>query len=187
MNRLASSPRSVSRTRRHRASLCVAAFALLFLSACAQTTMVVLVRHAEPAASPPGNPPLSAAGVQRAQALVEVVRESGLSAVFHTQFARTTQTATIVASALSVPNVQIDVTPGQEQQHADTVRARILDNFGGRNVLVVGHSNTIDLIATALGVSNAPTIGTQDFGNLLIVVRRGRNNPVRLVHGRYGS
>jgi len=180
MNRLAPLLRQLAR-------ICVAACALFVLSACAHTTMVALVRHAEPAATPAANPPLSPAGVQRAQALVEVVRQSGLSAVFHTQFARTTQTATIVASALGVPTVQIDVTAGQEQQHADAVRARILDDFSGRNVLVVGHSNTIDRVATALGVGNAPTIGQQDFGNLLIVVRRGGSTTtVRLVHGRYG-
>lgn len=170
----------------HRAGLLVAAVALLLLSACAQTTMVVLVRHAEPAQFPANNPPLSGTGVTRAQALVGVVRESGLAAVFHTQFARTTQTATIVASALGLPLVEIPVTPGQEQQHANAVRDRILADFNGDNVLVVGHSNTIDLVAAAMGVTRVPTINTQDFGNLLVVVRRRSNSPVRLVHGRYG-
>jgi len=164
-----------------------AASALLLLSACTQATVTVLVRHAEPGSSPPADPPLSPAGVQRAQALADVLRQTGLSAVIHTQFVRTTQTATIVATELNVPTIRIDVTPGQEQQHAEAVRARILDDFSGRNVLVVGHSNTIDRVATALGVASAPAIGAQEFGNLFVVIRRkGTTSTARLVHGRYG-
>lgn len=186
MNRLAPVLSQVQRPRRRSTGVLAAILTLLVLSACTKTTTVVLVRHAEPDLIPVNDPPLSAAGVLRAQALVEVMRQARLAAVFHTQFARTTQTAEIVATALGVPRIQIDVTPGQEQQHADSVGARILDGFAGRNVLVVGHSNTIDRIATALGVPNAPSIGSQEFGNLLAVIRRASDNSV-LVHGRYGQ
>jgi phosphohistidine phosphatase SixA len=114
------------------------------------------------------------------------VRGVGLAAAFHTQYARTTQTAETVTDALNIPLVQIDLTTGQEQQHADSVRTHILNAFGGRSVLVVGHSNTIDRIAGALGAVNVPAIGLQDFDNLFVVIRL-KNDSARFLRGQYGQ
>lgn len=164
-----------------------AVVAVLVLSGCAKSTLVVLVRHAEPEQTGT-DPPLRPAGVQRAQALVDVVRPSAPAAVYHTQFARTRQTAEPVATALGIPLIQIDFPPAQPQQHAQAVRDHIVNNFAGRQVVVVGHSNTIGLIATLLGVSTAPpAVGALEFDHLFVVVRRGSDAPARLVHGRYGQ
>jgi broad specificity phosphatase PhoE len=75
--------------------------ALVARGALAQpATTVILVRHAEKAAEPAEDPPLSAAGETRAQALLDLVREAGISAVITTPFARTRDTARPVLDAL---------------------------------------------------------------------------------------
>ena len=52
---------------------------------------VYLVRHAEKGAG--SDPDLTGEGRRRALALVEVARERGISAAFHTQYKRAAQTA----------------------------------------------------------------------------------------------
>ena len=52
--------------------MCVAAGNL-----AAQSTTVIIVRHAEKAAAPADDPPLTAAGETRAKALWDVVKDAG--------------------------------------------------------------------------------------------------------------
>lgn len=168
----------------------VYSLALLLLTlaatACERSTTIVLVRHAEPVAGPgAGNDPgLSDAGRARADSLVSVVEQAGLVAIIHTQFRRTSETAERVATPLGIPTTEIPFTPGQEQQHAADVTAHILNTHAGRNVLVVGHSNTVPLIAEQLGVTSPPTIGNTEFNRLFVIVKP-RGSPGRLILGRY--
>ncbi|MGH7711046.1 MAG: histidine phosphatase family protein [Gemmatimonadaceae bacterium] len=164
----------------------VAALLLVALSAvaCEKVTTYVLVRHAEPAAGV--DPPLSLPGGQRAHALIDVMRQSHVAVVFHSQFVRTTETAESVATALNVPRIEIPVTAGQEQVQVDSTLRHVRSTFAGRTVLIVGHSNTVPLAVSSLGVANAPPIGPNDFHHLFIVVKHG-SNPGKLIHARYGQ
>ena len=65
---------------------------------------VVLTRHAErePAGADPG---LSVAGHKRAKLLASMLADSGIDAIFISQFVRTKQTATPLASHLGITPV----------------------------------------------------------------------------------
>lgn len=151
---------------RRRGIRSVAALLRVTLSAvaCEKVTTHVLVRHAEPGAG--FDPPLSIPGGQRAHALIDVMRQSDVAAVFHSQFVRTRETAESVATALNVPRIEIPVTVGQEQVQVDSTLRHVRSTFAGRTVLIVGHSNTVPLAVGSLGVANAPAIGMNDFHNL---------------------
>jgi 2,3-bisphosphoglycerate-dependent phosphoglycerate mutase len=145
---------------------------------CGVPLTVYLVRHAEkqpsqPGAKPDKDPPLSEAGLRRAQALVPVLANVELAAVFATQFKRTQQTVEPVAKArgLTVEVVDARDTP------ALAARIRALS---GKAVLVSGHSNTVPEVAAALGASDPFAIEDDEFGDLFVLeprtgwVSRGR-------------
>jgi hypothetical protein len=55
--------------------------------------LVLLVRHAEKAAEPADDPPLTAAGAERAQALATALQDAGVTAIITTPLRRTRETA----------------------------------------------------------------------------------------------
>src|SRR5213078_4827272 len=57
------------------------------------TTTVILVRHAEKAAAPADDPPLTAAGEARAKDLLDAVRDARVTAIVTTQLVRAKSTA----------------------------------------------------------------------------------------------
>ncbi|MBL8740618.1 MAG: histidine phosphatase family protein [Myxococcales bacterium] len=152
--------------------------ALLSTIGCGVAMTVYLVRHAEkqppaPGAKPEKDPPLSEAGVRRAQALVGAMANVNLAAVFATQYKRTQQTVDPVAKAkgLAIEIVDAGDTPA--------LAARIR-GLSGKAVLVAGHSNTVPEIAAALGASDGFAIEDDQFGDLFVLeprtgwVSRGR-------------
>jgi hypothetical protein len=64
--------------------------------------LTVLVRHAERAAAPADDPPLTAAGTKRAQDLATTLRDTRFSAVVTTHLIRTRDTAAPTATALGL-------------------------------------------------------------------------------------
>jgi broad specificity phosphatase PhoE len=130
------------------------------------------LRHAE---RPPGDdPPLSPLGQQRAQELVQVAGEAGVTAIYATQFIRTQQTAQPLADHLGL-DVNIFNVTDNSQQYADDLVDHILSEHRGEVVLIVSHSHTVHLIVEALGASPIPAIPGNKYDNLFIVtVPRGR-------------
>jgi broad specificity phosphatase PhoE len=152
-------------------------------STAAPPTVVLLVRHAEKGAQPPQDPPLTAAGEERARALVAVARDAGVSAIITTQFERTRKTAEPTAVALHItPEV---VAAGPAAQHAKAVVDQILKHGGG-TVLVVGHSNTIPAIVGALGAPQPRDLCDSEYDQLFVVII-GDTGPPRLIKSRYGA
>ena len=149
----------------------------------APPTVVLLVRHGEKASETAANPPLSERGSARAQALVAVARDAGVTAVITTQYERTRKTAEPTAVAMRVtPEV---VNAGPVPQHAKAVADQVLKHAGG-TVLVVGHSNTIPAIVGALGAPRPPEICDSQYDQLFVVVI-GDAGPPRLIRSRYGA
>lgn len=146
-------------------------------------TVVLLVRHAEKAAQPAQDPPLTEAGAARARALVQVARDAGVTAIITTQFERTRKTAEPTATALHItPEV---VEAGPVPQHAKATVDRILAHGGG-TVLVVGHSNTIPAIVGALGAPQPRELCDSEYDQLFVVIL-GDTGPPRLIRSRYGA
>lgn len=167
------------------ALLVALALAAAALSACAHPTTVLLVRHAERDTSNPADrdPPLTADGAERARALATITTQTGVSAIYVTQFRRTQETALPSAEALHLtPDV---FTVGADvPQHADAVVADILARHAGETVLVVGHSNTVPLIVERLGGAK-PAIGEDEFDRLFEIVRR-KDGSCEVTERRYG-
>ena len=171
-------------------SLILAAAAVLGLGVAprprtiqAPPTVVLLVRHAEKAAQPGQDPPLSEAGAARAQALLAVARDAGVSAIITTQFVRTKSTAEPTATALKLtPEV---VQAGPMPQHAKSVAEQVMKHAGG-TVLVVGHSNTIPAIFGALGAPQPRDLCESEYDQVFVVVL-GDAGPPRLIRSRYGA
>jgi broad specificity phosphatase PhoE len=159
------------------------ALALAAPAALAPTaTTVILVRHAEKAAAPADDPPLTPAGDARARALLDVARDAGVSAVITTQFARTRATAQPLVAEMKLSPEVVDA---RSATHAQDV-ANAVRKHAGKTVLVVGHSNTVGKIIEALGAKPPPTICDQDYDDLYILTIPASGEP-RLIHARYGE
>jgi len=147
--------------------------------------VIFVVRHAERADTaggqpPPGmmanDPPLSAAGNERAKRLAALLASADVKHIFTTEFARTKQTAAPLAEA-----IQLKGSVGSSRDAA-AMAAQIRSAAG--NVLVVGHSNTVPDILKQLGVTQPITIADSEYDNLFVVVRPATGEPT-LVRLRY--
>lgn len=147
---------------------------------CGSVTTVYVVRHAEKASSPSGDPPLTAAGQARAQDLFELVKDSGIEAVFASNFLRTQQTVQPTASGLGL---SITVTSASD---VGGLVSQILADHGGKSILVSGHSNTVPEIVEELGGAAIDPIAESEFDNLFVVYRR-QGCPSRVSHLHYGE
>lgn len=149
------------------------------------TTVVVLVRHGEKAAEPGDDPPLSAAGRTRAEALAAALADAGVSGAIVSQRRRTAETA---APLLRGTVISPDVVPigGPLAAHADSVAALIRARYRGRSVLVVGHTHTVPAIIAALGGPSMPELCDAAYGNLFVLVLR-EHRRAELIRGHFGA
>ena len=136
---------------------------LLFVSvsvASAQA-VVVIVRHGEKATNGGTDPDLSSAGRARADALARILKDSGITAIFATEFKRTQETAAPTATS-------IHVTPTLVAAKDTAALVAKLHQLNG-NALVVGHGDTIPNLINALGINVPVNIPDDDYSELLIV------------------
>ncbi|MEP6920256.1 MAG: phosphoglycerate mutase family protein [bacterium] len=122
---------------------------------------------------------MSPAGQARAQELVRVLGNTGLTAIYTTQFSRTRQTAMPLANLLHLPIAQLDARDTRELGRQISVNNR------GGVVFVVGHSNTVPKIIAELGGGEAPDIPDSEYDNLFVVTvyRFGKAKVVKLKYG----
>lgn len=161
----------------------VTVLALLALARAADAAqLIVVVRHAERETGQ-GDDGLSAAGKARAEKLVFVLQDAGITDVLTSDRRRTIETA---APLMQARALRPQVIPLEEpmaggdpaaRQVALTVEAvrRLPEDA---RVLIVGHSNTVPLILQALGVTSAVTIPDTEFANLFVVAPRPGAAPV---------
>ncbi len=158
------------------------AFSLFAASSVAAQT-VYLVRHAEKADAS-SDPVLSEAGQARATALATLLAEVHPGHVFTSPLQRTRLTAAPTADFHSVTLEPVGFDGGTAAHVAaiaDRVRALPEDAV----VLVVGHSNTIPLIARALGYAEAADMPECEYDRMTMLHLMGDG-----AHGmvsRYGA
>lgn len=157
------------------------AMAAAWVSAApASAPLVIVVRHAERAdggaaagnamtASP--DPGLSPVGQSRAIALATMLKDSGVTAIYTTEFRRTRETAAPVAAALNLDPVMMSA------RETEALVAQIRTHASGA-VLVVGHSNTIPAIIKALGGADV-TLDDSDYDSLFVVASGGATTRIR--------
>ncbi len=134
---------------------CALALAVPFAPARAQQE-VILVRHAElqgAAMADPKSLPLSPDGKARAQRLAAMLKDSGVAAIYVTDFARTNQTAQPLSHELDRP---LTVLPKGDPQE---LVERLRKNHAGQVVLLVGHTDTLPGLIKALGHPGDVKIG----------------------------
>lgn len=108
-------------------------------------TIVYLVRHAEKLTGPDvgRDPELSEAGQARAQILAEILADKGIEHIHSTNYIRTKSTVTPLATNLGL---EIEIYDPRDLPALATA----IKEQGGYH-LVVGHSNTTQETAIALG------------------------------------
>ncbi len=153
-----------------------AAVLLMAASVAAQT--VIIVRHAEKA-DQSANPPLAEAGLVRALVLSQVLADAGVTRVLSTPYVRTRETARPTAEAAGVPVTEL--SDGAVEPFVAAVRAASPEDV----ILIVGHSNTVDKIAQALGDTHPETLTDCDYDRLTVLTLDG--DQTRVVRGRYGA
>jgi len=147
-------------------------------------TTILLVRHTEKERTG-SDPPLTAAGHERARRLAAACADAGLSAIYTSAKIRTKQTAAPLAERLGLTPI---VIPGDEDppRRARALAAHIFENHAGETILIVGHSHTLPDTLKTLGVRNVPKIGRNEFDSLYVVVVTSPGAAATLVRARYG-
>ncbi len=141
------------------------------VAACASTppspapgATFFVVRHAEKDIDDAKDPSLTEAGRMRADALARQFAGKTLTAAYATAFKRTHQTAQPSATASAIDVTTYDAA-GSASQFAAGLRG---DHPRGR-ILVVGHSNTVPEIASALCECPSAPMADTDYGRLFEV------------------
>ena len=147
------------------------------LQACASKTYYVF-RHAEKeaqAANMSSDVALSAAGQARAQALKSELQNKKVQHIFSTNTIRTKSTAQPLSDAISVAI--------QTYDHRDTAFVSRVQALPKGNVLIIGHSNTVDDIVNKFypqaQLKDLPDI---QYGDLFIIKQRGKKMNYTVKH-----
>ena len=138
-----------------------------------------LVRHAEKAIADStiksSDVPLSEQGVKRAESLKDKLASKAIKHIFSTNTVRTKATVEPLSKLL---NISIEIYSG-----TDTGFVGRLKNLDG-DVLVVGHSNTVDDVVNGLmGQPVLKDLPETEFGDLFIV--RKKKNDVSFERAKF--
>ena len=150
-------------------------------SVSAATTLIV-VRHAE--REPGDDPPLNAEGSKRAQALAQVLEQSGVTAIYTTQYVRNRQTAEPLSARAGIP---VSIRPIDFDAPVSYVADLLEDvrrEHRGGVVVVIGHANGMNaqVFAQLGGVGPGPN-RYED----LYVATLPYDAPPRWILGTYGG
>ena len=141
------------------------------------TTTVILIRHAER----DNFFILTAQGHKRAKALVDAVKDMGITAIYSPNLERDLDTVKPLANHLGI---DITLTPRFSKPTIDRIVPEILANHMGEVVLVVGNgSGNLRALHHQLGGTGD---GPYQYGDLFIY-NIPVHGPVKITKSRYGS
>jgi broad specificity phosphatase PhoE len=161
----------------------IAVFAIfaLWVWFTANSTVVIVIRHAEKESVSAPDPPLSEAGEARAALLVRMFGQATgpgrLDAIYTSSALRNRMTAAPLAARLGIVPI---VAPSDDPK---ALAHRIVRENSGKRVMIIGHTNTVPGIVAALsGRSDIPQIEEKEFGTMYIVTvpRIGHANVLQL-------
>ncbi len=110
--------------------------------------VVLLLRHAEKAGTPKDDPPLTAAGRDRADALARLLADAGVTHLYSSEYRRTRETLQPLASRLSL---DIRTLPARR---IEAIVEAIQALPPGSVVVLAGHSNTLPSLLRSFGVTS---------------------------------
>ena len=157
-------------------------FFVLNLSAQAQKNKTVwVVRHAEKLTDNPkdANPNLNLKGLERSEDLKHYLENKKIEKIFSTPYLRTKNTVEPLAKTLEITTEIYDTKN-------DFEFAKKVKELPNKNILVVGHSNTVLEMVKYLGaVPPVQTLKDDDYDFLFEVILKG--DKVKLKTHRYGE
>jgi len=160
------------------------AAAPLLIAGPAMAQTVILVRHAEKVDAS-ADPRLSEAGQRRAFDLAVALSDADLTHVFTSPLQRTVLTARLAAEAHAI-NPEVISFEGGTEAHVRRLADHVRALPDGAVVLVVGHSNTIPLIAGALGETGPSEMSDCEYDRLTVIpVEDDGDSPAVIT--RYGA
>ncbi len=151
------------------------------IAAQSAPTVVIIVRHADKAAAPANDPPLTAVGVERAQSLAEFLKDAKVGAVLHTPTTRTRETARPSAERFGITP---EIIPSGPAPVVSAAIANMVQRHAGQTILIVGHSNTVMPWIAALGGPQRDNLCDHQYDGIYTLILDGSS--VRLVESRYG-
>jgi 2,3-bisphosphoglycerate-dependent phosphoglycerate mutase len=155
---------------------------LISCSAIAQTTTIWVVRHAEKATTPANDPDLTPEGRERAAALAKQLKRQKIAAVYATPYKRTTQTGELTLKQAGLSEIKT-YNPSDLPAFAK----HVMQDYAGKSVLVVGHSNTVITTIQAFGATKPyDTLDDEDYDQLFKVTI-GPDKKAKLNIKRYGA
>ncbi len=160
----------------------------LVLFSCSNT--IYVVRHAEKASGidmasmkPSTDPPLTIEGEERALALKQILGSKNVKHIFSTNTLRTTSTAKPLKELyLGMPIQIYSSRPDSMNTFIQRIKA-----IKKGDILIVGHSNTIDDIANKIAGSTVVPgdLDESIYDNLFILKRKG--DKYVFTNGKYGK
>jgi phosphohistidine phosphatase SixA len=168
--------------------LLIAFFAAVLLMSCSNT--IYVVRHAEKATGidmatmkPDTDPPLTPEGGERALALKQLLGSKNVKYIFSTNTLRTRSTALPLKELYLGMPLQL-YSPKADSQAAFIDKIKAIKKG---DVLIVGHSNTVDDIANSLaGKTVVPAdLKDNEYDNLFVLKRKG--STYRFKKEKYGK
>ncbi len=164
--------------------VCLLLLTIVF-AACSHSYYVV--RHAEKEGTSnstmmmtsPNDPSLSDKGKKRAEALKEELKHKHIRYIFSTNTNRTLSTAAPISKATGIKPIIYEQTPD-----AAFINKLLLLK---KNVLVIGHSNTIDDIVNGLckNIKVSSDLQDSEYNNLFIVTYKGKK--IKFRKRKYGE
>ena len=160
----------------------------LVLFSCSNT--IYVVRHAEKASGidmasmkPSTDPPLTIEGEERALALKQILGSKNVKHIFSTNTLRTTSTAKPLKELYLGMPIQI-YSSRPDSMNAFIQRIKAIKKG---DILIVGHSNTIDDIANKIAGSTVVPgdLDESIYDNLFILKRKG--DKYVFTNGKYGK
>lgn len=151
---------------------------LIIVSSC-NSVKYYIVRHAEKETAStgtvmntPNDPPLSATGRVRAIDLRETLKNKGIQRIFSTNTIRTISTAQPLNELRGDTQIEIYNTKDSLDYFIGSIQ-----QIKKGNVLIVGHSNTVDDIVNKLvGEKKVPgDLPDSEYDNLYIVTKKGKH------------
>jgi len=144
-------------------------------------TTVILVRHAEKKIEPENpDPDLTPEGVERAQEIARMFADSGINAIYATQYKRTQQTVKPLADRTGVTVSLLD------SKQTDELVSRLQTTHSGQTIFIAGHNNSVPAIVSMLSGETYPLIPESEYDNLYVVTiyRFGKAKVLKLKYGK---
>jgi len=187
---MADAPQTRPRRRPHLAPIMVPLLVALaagggiwWLGAWARTTVVILVRHAEPQSATSGDPDLSKAGEARVRGLGEyiasVLAGDKVDYLYAADSRRAQQTAAPIANEFKLP---VNLLANSDWAG---FASRIKREHRGKVVAVVGYTTTIPAVLGELSASSV-AIAEDDYDSIFLVVLPSPG-PTRIFRLQYGA